>query len=58
MRTLHTHGIMIFGAINGKSFQKIYFLRNAKKTCKPKSLFKLSATKPTCVNNVNSGTAN
>ena len=58
MCTLRTHGIMIFGTINGKSFQKIYFLRNAKETCKSKSLFKLNATKPTCVNNVNSGTAN
>ena len=35
MLTLRTHDIMIFGGINGKLLQKTYFLKNAKKTCKP-----------------------
>ena len=34
MLTLRTH-IMIFGGMNGKLLQKIYLLKNAKKTCKP-----------------------
>ena len=33
--TLCTHDIMIFGGMNDKLLQKICFLRNAKKTCKP-----------------------
>ena len=35
MVTLRTHDIMIYGGMNGKLLQKIYFLKNAKKTCKP-----------------------
>ena len=34
MRDFTTH-VMIFGGMNGKLLQKIYFLKNAKKTCKP-----------------------
>ena len=35
MLTLRTHDITIFGGMNGKLLQKNYFLKNAKKTCKP-----------------------
>ena len=35
MLALRTHDIMIFGGMNVKLLQKIYFLKNAKKTCKP-----------------------
>ena len=38
MVTLRTHDIVIFGGMNGKLVQKIYFLRNAKKTYKPNNL--------------------
>ena len=34
MVTLRTHDIMICGGMNGKLLQKMYFLKNAKKTCK------------------------
>ena len=34
MRTLRSH-IVIFGEMNGKLLQKIYILKNAKKTGKP-----------------------
>ena len=35
MRTLRSHDIVIFGEMNGKLLQKIYILKNAKKTGKP-----------------------
>ena len=35
MVTLSTHYVTIFGRMNGKLLQKNYFLKNAKKTCKP-----------------------
>ena len=36
MVTFRTHD-MIFGGMNDKLLQKIYFLKNAKETCKPKN---------------------
>ena len=35
MLTLRVHNIMIFGGMNGKLQQKIYFLKNAKRRFKP-----------------------
>ena len=35
MVTLRSHDIMIYGGMNGKLLQNIYFLKNAKETCKP-----------------------
>ena len=35
MLTLRTQDIMIFGGMNEKLLQENYFLKNAKKTCKP-----------------------
>ena len=39
MVTLCTHDIMIFGGMNGKLLEKIYFLKNTKETCKPKDRY-------------------
>ena len=35
MVTLRTRDIMIFSGMNDKLFQKNYFLKDAKNTCKP-----------------------
>ena len=35
MVTLRTNNIVKFYGMNGKLLQKIYFLKNSKKTCKP-----------------------
>ena len=35
MVTLRTRDIMIFSGMNDKLLQKNYFLKDAKKTCKP-----------------------
>ena len=37
MVTLRSHDIMIFGGMNGKLPQKMFFLKNAKKINKPKN---------------------